>query len=169
MDNGYRAITEEEGAICQTGDQYKFRNEDWEIVKSRHHGARYDAEDFDESIYRRPIAHYATPTEKVVEHLVDDATISKTETVAWDGEGYPPAGTICKAKEHSGSINYKTAIATGITYGDSAGFAGIRGDLADGSLFWSDDFHPIPTQSQIEEREREEANSKIEQWRQPNN
>ena len=71
MDNGYKAITEDEGAIVEAGDQAKSRLMDWHNISAEDIGVSYHEYDFNHWEYRRPIAHYATPTEKVVEHLAD--------------------------------------------------------------------------------------------------
>ena len=157
MNNGYREITEEEGATCQAGDQYKFRNEDWEIVESRHHGARYDAEGFDESIYRRPIAHYATPTEKVVENLADGEV--EDSVCAFCGDMVSPVDHKCGQGALDATANAPDEWKDGFP---PVGFQ-LVSEIAIGWLFdnhretYKGFYDRIDeTQSQIEEREREE-------------
>ena len=84
MDNGYRAITEEEGAIVEAGDEYRHKlDRAWRNLESCI-GLDYDDEmNFRYCEYRRPIAHYATPTDKIVEHALDATSNAPDE---WPSE-----------------------------------------------------------------------------------
>ena len=73
MDSGYRAITEDEGAFVEAGDQIKFKDDEWGDIGRAYVGDSYDEFMFnDEWGFRRPIAqdYYATPTDKIVEQEI---------------------------------------------------------------------------------------------------
>ena len=83
MDNGYRAIT---SGLLKSGDECRFKGDyPWGKVQSN-----FDDPDYEKYEYQRPIAqdHYATPTEKVVEHALDATANAPDE---WE-DGFPPVG-----------------------------------------------------------------------------
>ena len=78
MDNGYRAITLNDDLIAEAGDQaLPAPRGEWQDIHADFVGEKYIAEDFEDAVWRRPIAqdHYATPTDRIVEHYVDDTNV----------------------------------------------------------------------------------------------
>jgi len=103
MDNGYEEIVV--GDVCQAGDQYKLGDSDWSDVSSVCHGKPYTHYDFDKSIWRRPTVgctfelddlpepkSYATPTEKVAEHLSGVVDIVRMESALKSEKHILPSG-----------------------------------------------------------------------------
>ena len=77
MDNGYRAITEDEGATVKAGDQAKSSLMDWHNISAEDIGKSYHEYDFNHWEYRRPIALDATAN-------APDEWPSETEKAAMD-------------------------------------------------------------------------------------
>jgi hypothetical protein len=88
MDNGYRAITQDEGAVVELGDQYKQAGFPWVNMTAYDIGESYNDFTFSgRRQYRRPIAQ-DEPLASVFDactsnqpELPDSSTISKQETV----------------------------------------------------------------------------------------
>ena len=166
MDSGYRAITEDEGAIVKAGDQFKPKKSGlWQDMAVRGIGDSYGEYSFSCWKYRRPITqdYYATPTDKIVEHALDatsnapDEWPSEKETVEWDGKGLPPAGTECNAvyieNENSTPVTFLGGGKDKVIVLD----CGVE-DCIDLRI-WR--LEPIETPAQAEEREREEFKSEL--------
>ena len=163
MDNGYREITKEEAHI-EAGDQAKSSLVDWHNISAEDIGKSYHEYDFNHWEYRRPIAqdHYATPTDKIVEHALDATSNAPdewpSETGEWDGTGNPPVGTECEFSRYG--TNWNKCLSLGIhpvrnvpmfEYDDTI-FIHVDGF----------EYRPILTPAQAEEREREEVISCID-------
>ena len=140
MDNGYSAIKEDEELIPL--DQYReLGTNDWkEIVHNFFQAEGYE--------YRRPIAHYATPTEKVVEHALD-ATANVPDE--WNsGDAAMVSGLVFN------NCLYKDLRQVEVLRINGSKCAVM--DVGTLELMWINTcrLNAIETQSQIEERERKE-------------
>lgn len=165
MDNGYRAITKDECAFVEAGDQAKSILMDWHNISAEDIGTSYHEYDFNHWEYRRPIAqdHYATPTDKIVEHALDATSNAPDEWPSETGEwvnGLPPVGLECNVRYRGQS--FWTNWAKGCFKAGHDSKIWIQYAMENLVLPAHDvEFSPILTPAQAEEREREEAKKQL--------
>ena len=88
MDNGYREIKEDEGAVVEAGDQIQSDGDGWTDMPKSDFGLSYSEFTFDNGFeYRRPIAQdepkaYATDTKAIVAHALDATANAPDESEA---------------------------------------------------------------------------------------
>ena len=150
MDNGYRAL--EYGEVIIKGDELSVGPEQWQVC-DRTIGGRAGV-----VLIRRPIAHYATPTEKVVEHALDATANAPDE---WNGEGWPVIGAVVRFRTNHYDKGVYAEVEVMYVSDQVIVLRRLSDqlDIAVDALLRNDQWSmsPIETQSQIEERERKEG------------